>query len=145
MTAYVSYVCGAASEWLVGPETVELFGSRGYEDPIHKAFMRGTVLVLDVMIYYSAVYVLSKRLGNNESERLWILILALMQVRVECRSYQLRYDIRKILSHMTIFYTLSLFEKNTASNNSDRSWSFSIQHRFNGFGTVVISLHDKRI
>ena len=49
LTAYVSYICGLLSHYLVGQETVALESSRGYEDPIHKAFMRFTVLFLDLL------------------------------------------------------------------------------------------------
>ena len=61
LTAYVSYICGAFSEWLVGPETVALDTSRGYEtDVTHKAYMRATVWVLEAMIYFPAAYFILK-------------------------------------------------------------------------------------
>lgn len=66
LTAYVSYVCGALSHFLVGPETVALDTSRGYEnDPTHKAFMRATVYVLDALIYFPAVYYCFKALWRQ--------------------------------------------------------------------------------
>ena len=92
LTAYVSYACGLLSHWLVGPETVALYSSRfGYLDrpsllyyadsththtnvarpiPIqytHKAFMRFTVLLLDVSIYFTAVWILAQRLAITQS------------------------------------------------------------------------------
>lgn len=72
LTAYVSWVCGALSERLVGPETVALYASRGYEDPTHKAFLRATVWVLDLIIYFPAAYCSLKVLwdqkkGNNKN------------------------------------------------------------------------------
>ena len=80
LTAYVSYVCGLGSSFLVGPETVALVSSRGYEDPIHKAYMRATVLFFDVLIYFSAVWILSKRLGASSSSwKWWIFVMALSQ------------------------------------------------------------------
>lgn len=113
LTAHVSYICGLLSHWLVGPETVALYTSRyGYMDtptllytdtadmprPIqytHKAFMRLTVLVLDVCIFFTAVGVLARRLSTtktktthsssspqNHSNRIifrYILLAALMQ------------------------------------------------------------------
>jgi alpha-1,3-glucosyltransferase len=54
LTAYVSYLCGALSHYLVGPHSVALDSSRGYEG--HKSFMRATVLVTDLTIYGTAVW-----------------------------------------------------------------------------------------
>eukprot|EP00532_Pseudo-nitzschia_australis_P004767 CAMPEP_0168184716 /NCGR_PEP_ID=MMETSP0139_2-20121125/13396_1 /TAXON_ID=44445 /ORGANISM="Pseudo-nitzschia australis, Strain 10249 10 AB" /LENGTH=174 /DNA_ID=CAMNT_0008106373 /DNA_START=93 /DNA_END=614 /DNA_ORIENTATION=+ len=68
LTAYVSWICGWASYYIVGPESVALYLSRGFEDPNHKAFMRGTVLVLDLLIYGQAVWQ-STYEGNRRS--LW--------------------------------------------------------------------------
>lgn len=80
LTAYVSYICGWLSHVLVGPETVALLTSRAYEEANHKAFMRSTVLVLDVLFYFTAVWVLAKRLEpHNVVQRLWIIGLALIQ------------------------------------------------------------------
>ena len=74
LTAYVSYICGWLSHVLVGPETVALLTSRAYEEANHKAFMRATVLVLDVLLYFTAVWVLAKRLEpRNVTQRLWII------------------------------------------------------------------------
>lgn len=57
LTAYVSYVCGFLSHYVAGPQSVALYTSRGYEDVIiHKPFMRSTVLVLDVVLYGTAVW-----------------------------------------------------------------------------------------
>lgn len=56
LTAYVSWICGYFSHRFVGPQTVALDASRGLEDDTHKAFMRATVLVLDVIIYFTAVW-----------------------------------------------------------------------------------------
>jgi len=59
---------------------VALDTSRAYEDVTHKAFMRGTVLVFDVLIYFSAVWFIAKRLQQQQLlERLWTVILALAQ------------------------------------------------------------------
>lgn len=56
LTAYVSYLCGLLSHFLVGPESVAFETSRGYEDPIHKAFMRATVLVTDLLCFGTAAW-----------------------------------------------------------------------------------------
>uniref|UniRef100_A0A7S1ZDU1 Alpha-1,3-glucosyltransferase n=1 Tax=Ditylum brightwellii TaxID=49249 RepID=A0A7S1ZDU1_9STRA len=80
LTAYHSYLCGLASHYLVGPESVELDKSRAYEDVTHKSFMRGTVLVFDVLLYFTAVWKISQRLHfQNVSEWLWTVVLALAQ------------------------------------------------------------------
>ncbi|CAB9496327.1 Man9GlcNAc2 alpha-1,3-glucosyltransferase [Seminavis robusta] len=87
LTAYVSYVCGALSEWLVGPGTVALFKSRRYEgDPTHKAFMRATVWVLDALIYFPAVFFILKVLwqlkrqeSSSTNEFLIAVLVALLQ------------------------------------------------------------------
>jgi hypothetical protein len=38
------------------PASVQLYTSRGYETPSHKLFMRTAVVVTDVLIYFTAVY-----------------------------------------------------------------------------------------
>ncbi len=62
LTAYGSFLLGLASQVLVGAESVALVESRGYEDIIHKAFMRGTVIALDCLVYIPAAYLIVKRL-----------------------------------------------------------------------------------
>jgi alpha-1,3-glucosyltransferase len=67
LTAYVSYLCGMASHHLVGPASVALYVSRGFEDPTHKAFMRTTVLVLDLLCYGTAVYRITRPVHQPHS------------------------------------------------------------------------------
>ena len=82
LTAYVSYLCGVGSSLLVGPESMALDDSRGYEDASHKAYMRATVWVLDLALYFPAVWLIAKRAyGDNKSKFLWTFVLALSQVR----------------------------------------------------------------
>ena len=70
LTAYVSYVCGYFSELLVGPHTVALGDSRGYEnDPTHKAYMRATVWLLELGIYVPAAYYVLRTLWWNEQTK----------------------------------------------------------------------------
>ncbi|KAL7567939.1 hypothetical protein ACA910_019650 [Epithemia clementina (nom. ined.)] len=62
LSAFQSWLCGALSHMLAGPETVALHTSRygaleGH--PTHKAFMRATVLALDLVFYATAVYYIS--------------------------------------------------------------------------------------
>lgn len=80
LTAYVSYVCGWFSNILVGPHSVSLYTSRGIEDPIHKSFMRATVLLLDLAVYFPAVWVAAKQLHPGGGTRfLWTVVLSLSQ------------------------------------------------------------------
>lgn len=80
LTAYISWICGALSELLVGPESVALFSSRGYEDPVHKAYLRATVLVLDILIYVSVVWVATKGERKvHDQKSIWSLVIALAQ------------------------------------------------------------------
>jgi alpha-1,3-glucosyltransferase len=76
LTAYVSWLCGWVSHYMVGPHSVALVTSRGIEDPTHKAFMRGTVLFLDVFIYMTAVWY-STFARNRKS--LWAVLIGLVQ------------------------------------------------------------------
>lgn len=54
LTAYHMYLCGLVAKYL-NPEYVRLFNSRGYESESHKLFMRYTVLIVDVLIFFPAV------------------------------------------------------------------------------------------
>lgn len=55
LSLWQSYLCGRASKWFVGEESVALDTSRGYESPRHKTFMRLTVLCFDLIFYMSVV------------------------------------------------------------------------------------------
>jgi alpha-1,3-glucosyltransferase len=91
LTAYVSWICGALSSLLVGPESVALKTSRGLEDPLHKAYMRGTVLFLDLLLYGSIVWVATRprRPGvttttttsshGHDTQSIWFFLLAMAQ------------------------------------------------------------------
>jgi len=78
LIAYGSYLMGWASDKLVGKESVALFDSRGFEDPVHKAFMRGTVVFWDALIYFPAVYLICKRLGQGSHDKTLQLCLFAM-------------------------------------------------------------------
>ncbi|KAI4454391.1 dolichyl glycosyltransferase [Holotrichia oblita] len=54
LTAYHMYLCGLIAKYL-NPEYVQLFTSRGYESESHKLFMRYTVLIVDILIFFPAV------------------------------------------------------------------------------------------
>ena len=68
LTAYHSWVCGAVAARL-NPDWVALNVSRGYESYEHKLYMRYTVLVADVLIFFTAVlcYVLKLGCGHQRS------------------------------------------------------------------------------
>ena len=82
LTAYISYLCGIGSSLLVGPESVALMDSRGYEDATHKTYMRATVWVLDLLLYFPSIWLIAKRMHPDcDSKFLWTVVLALSQVR----------------------------------------------------------------
>ena len=56
LTAYHSWVVGAVAARL-NPDWVVLNASRGHESYEHKLFMRYTVLVADVAVYFTAAFV----------------------------------------------------------------------------------------
>jgi alpha-1,3-glucosyltransferase len=62
LTAYGSYVLGWISRVVVGEQSVALDESRGYENETHKAFMRASVIGLDICIYIPIVLMMVKRL-----------------------------------------------------------------------------------
>eukprot|EP00979_Chaetoceros_neogracilis_P005234 scaffold926_cov150-Chaetoceros_neogracile.AAC.2 len=69
---------GWASDKFVGEESVALLDSRGFEDPIMKAFMRFTVIFWDAMVYFPVVYLLCKRLGQGSHDKTLQLCLFAM-------------------------------------------------------------------
>ncbi|XP_072245198.1 dolichyl pyrophosphate Man9GlcNAc2 alpha-1,3-glucosyltransferase [Leuresthes tenuis] len=68
LTAYHSWICAYVAK-MINPEWVELHRSRGYESPVHKLFMRTTVLVADVLIYIPAVVLYSLCLIDGSSTK----------------------------------------------------------------------------
>lgn len=77
LTAYVSYVCGYVSYYVVGPHSVALDESRGIEDPVHKAYMRATVIVLDLLFFGTTAVWWSTYKGDKKS--LWCVLMTLIQ------------------------------------------------------------------
>jgi alpha-1,3-glucosyltransferase len=58
LTAYHSYVCGFICHFVMNlPNGVDFYTSRGYEDPIHKAYMRSTVLISDLLFYGTIIWI----------------------------------------------------------------------------------------
>lgn len=78
LIAYGSYAMGWISSKLVGEESVALFDSRGYEDPVHKAFMRSTVIFWDAFVYFPMVYLIAKRMGQGCHDRTLQICLGAM-------------------------------------------------------------------
>ena len=82
MTAYISYICGYFSHVILGPESVALYESRGLEDPVHKAFMRATVIALDMMIYFPVIWLISRRCYHDHLILfVFNVIFAMIQVK----------------------------------------------------------------
>eukprot|EP00668_Euglena_longa_P014795 GGOE01018821.1.p1 GENE.GGOE01018821.1~~GGOE01018821.1.p1 ORF type:complete len:510 (-),score=135.54 GGOE01018821.1:321-1850(-) len=55
LTAYHSWLCGIVGHYFI-PEAFALHASRGFESVESKIFMRGTVLVADVLVYIPACF-----------------------------------------------------------------------------------------
>lgn len=55
LTAYHSFLCGYFASLFV-PECIELHSSRGHESYRHKLFMRYSVFIVDLFIYFPALY-----------------------------------------------------------------------------------------
>ncbi|CAG2177678.1 unnamed protein product, partial [Oppiella nova] len=55
LTAYHSYLNGKIAQYL-NPLWTQLHESRGFESYYHKIFMRFTVLLVDLLIYFSSIY-----------------------------------------------------------------------------------------
>jgi len=64
LTAYHSWVCGKVAHFF-NPDWVELHESRGFESETHKFFMRVTVLIVDLLIYFPAVLMMSRLSVKN--------------------------------------------------------------------------------
>ena len=62
LTAYHSWICGAVATHL-NPDWVALNTSHGYESYEHKLYMRYTVLVADVVVFFTAVLCYVSKLG----------------------------------------------------------------------------------
>uniref|UniRef100_UPI0037E76E48 dolichyl pyrophosphate Man9GlcNAc2 alpha-1,3-glucosyltransferase n=1 Tax=Semicossyphus pulcher TaxID=241346 RepID=UPI0037E76E48 len=68
LTAYHSLICAHVAK-IINPEWVELHKSRGYESPAHKIFMRATVLVADLLIFFPAVVLYCFYLTDGSSKK----------------------------------------------------------------------------
>jgi alpha-1,3-glucosyltransferase len=80
LSAYVSYLFGGLSHLLVGPQSVALVESRGFEDPVHKAFMRATVVCTDLAVYGTAAWFLTRPAnGKHDVDSAWLFLLAVAQ------------------------------------------------------------------
>lgn len=80
LTAYVSYVCGALAHIVVGPHSVALYESRYQEmDVPTKAFLRSTVIALDLGLYATAVWWILKDRKLSVTTHLYMFVAALLQ------------------------------------------------------------------
>lgn len=77
LTAYHSLICAYVAK-IINPDWVELHTSRGYESPAHKLFMRATVLVADLLIYFPAVVVYCLYLTEGSSKRKASILLCFL-------------------------------------------------------------------
>ncbi|KAK7072865.1 Glucosyltransferase-like protein, partial [Halocaridina rubra] len=62
LTAYHSYLCGLVAH-KINPRFVDLDTSRGYESYEHKLFMRSTVFIVDILVYFPAAYMFCKAMA----------------------------------------------------------------------------------
>ncbi|TMW63158.1 hypothetical protein Poli38472_002099 [Pythium oligandrum] len=80
LTAYVSYLFGFGAA-VVEPGMVELTSSRGYETATGKVFMRVSVLLCDLLLFFPVVYALAQAIlrGQQWSRRMAFVLLVLVQ------------------------------------------------------------------
>ena len=69
LTAYHSWLCGSIAHY-INPTWVALHTSRGFESYDHKLFMRYTVLVVDVLVYFTAALAFSRTVYRR-SQAVW--------------------------------------------------------------------------
>ena len=72
LTAYHSYLCGVVAAQ-IDPSFVALHASRGLETPEHRLFMRGTVLVADLLVFLPAVLWFAVALRRSRAVTLTVL------------------------------------------------------------------------
>ncbi|XP_069126311.1 dolichyl pyrophosphate Man9GlcNAc2 alpha-1,3-glucosyltransferase-like [Argopecten irradians] len=65
LTAYHSWICGYIANQ-INPAWVALKTSRGFESPGHKLFMRYTVLVADILLFFPAVFLIFNKSGQTK-------------------------------------------------------------------------------
>ncbi|CAG0890648.1 unnamed protein product [Cyprideis torosa] len=58
LTAYHSFIMGGVAHHYVNPEFVALHTSRGMETEEHKFFMRASVILADLLLYFPVLYLL---------------------------------------------------------------------------------------
>jgi alpha-1,3-glucosyltransferase len=80
LTAYHELILGYFSR-VFEPNSVTLFASRGYETESHRAFMRLTVVVSDLLTYFVGAYLVS-RLGSPKTRFSSFLLLVLNPVAI---------------------------------------------------------------
>ncbi|KAI7828004.1 ALG6, ALG8 glycosyltransferase family-domain-containing protein [Gamsiella multidivaricata] len=80
LTAYVSWICGYIGD-KINPEWFAWQTSRGFESPDAKLYMRTTVLICEILVYFSAVTVFTNRWFANKpwTRKHTALILILLQ------------------------------------------------------------------
>jgi len=82
LTAYHSLLMGhAAQKWPVGShnlsDSVKLQTSRGYQTPLHKVWMRGTVLLADALVLVPAALAFARTTGAAPKRSLALVLILL--------------------------------------------------------------------
>nr|XP_039259687.1 dolichyl pyrophosphate Man9GlcNAc2 alpha-1,3-glucosyltransferase-like [Styela clava] len=76
LTAYHSWACGKVAR-ILDPDWVELHQSRGKEGYYHKLFMRYTVLLIDILLFFPAIYLVFIEKNRSQYSRRVALLVAL--------------------------------------------------------------------
>jgi alpha-1,3-glucosyltransferase len=79
LSAYQSWLCGKLSQLMVGQASVALVTSRGYEDPTHKAFLRASVVLLDLVCYGTAAWRLTRPAARHSQASLMMFAQVMLQ------------------------------------------------------------------
>jgi alpha-1,3-glucosyltransferase len=118
LTAYFSYLAGAISHYSVGPETVALYTSRGYEQ--HKSFMRLTVLLTDLAIYGTAVWAWIRRRGDSggSTTMMTAFVLPMLHPAIVLIDHgHFQYNTTALGLSLWSFYYLTKNHDHNSSNN----------------------------
>ena len=107
LTAYVSYMMGRILSYL-DPEMLLLHSSRGYESEQSKTFMRLTVLISDLLLYFPALFFFLKiRNGKGiEIKEMWrTMALFPALVLIDHGHFQVRFFAKKIKIQSLNYYS----------------------------------------
>jgi alpha-1,3-glucosyltransferase len=147
LTAYVSYFFGWVADSLgsnidglaVLKDLVALDTSRGFENERGKTYMRFTALIMDLLVYFSAVWVLVPRLigadHTNHKKRIRLLIMALVQPAIVLIDHgHFQYNTVSLGLALWSFHFMTLHTNPFTRNSTAYSFSGPI------VGSVMFSL-----